>query len=171
MSFSVEYSGFVVLQLLYRVYFFLAAIRGLLAWTLRFCGLRGLPESYYQWPESWPENEDSGQNSDSQITAEMIRRGLPVSRYENHCEHENTCAVCLNEMRSEEIIRELIMCSHIFHKECLDRWVDSDRKTCPLCRTPLIVAGMSAPEYFAGHNWAVEKLIYLFADDLILEQS
>ena len=25
-------------------------------------------------------------------------------------------------------------CSHVFCKECLDRWLDKGKKTCPLCR-------------------------------------
>lgn len=49
------------------------------------------------------------------------------------------CAVCLCKIEEEEEIREVMRCGHIFHRECLDRWVDNGHrnKTCPLCRGSL----------------------------------
>ncbi|KAL5826155.1 hypothetical protein ACOSQ4_017952 [Xanthoceras sorbifolium] len=46
------------------------------------------------------------------------------------------CAVCLNTIEEGEEIREL-RCAHLFHSECLDRWVRYKHVTCPLCRVPL----------------------------------
>ena len=43
------------------------------------------------------------------------------------------CAVCLYKIgEGEEII--VLRCDHVFHKECLDRWVGFNNATCPLCR-------------------------------------
>ena len=43
------------------------------------------------------------------------------------------CAVCLCKIEEGEEIREL-RCLHMFHIECLDRWVGHRNGTCPLCR-------------------------------------
>ena len=44
------------------------------------------------------------------------------------------CAVCLCKIEEGEEIREL-RCSHMFHRECIDRWVGHrNNGTCPLCR-------------------------------------
>ncbi|WJZ80255.1 hypothetical protein VitviT2T_000189, partial [Vitis vinifera] len=43
------------------------------------------------------------------------------------------CAVCLCTIEEGEEIREL-RCGHMFHRDCLDRWVGHRNGTCPLCR-------------------------------------
>lgn len=44
------------------------------------------------------------------------------------------CAVCLSVLEKEEIARLLPNCKHIFHAECIDKWLSS-HSTCPICRT------------------------------------
>ncbi|CAN7026952.1 unnamed protein product [Brassica rapa subsp. trilocularis] len=47
------------------------------------------------------------------------------------------CAICLLEFEEEHILlRLLTTCYHVFHQECIDRWLDSN-KTCPVCRRNL----------------------------------
>ena len=43
----------------------------------------------------------------------------------------NECTICFNELLDETCITE---CNHRFCKECLDKWLDSNKSTCPLCR-------------------------------------
>lgn len=43
------------------------------------------------------------------------------------------CAVCLAAMEGEEMVRSLPNCMHIFHAECIDKWLHS-HSTCPVCR-------------------------------------
>ncbi|XP_062221211.1 RING-H2 finger protein ATL72-like [Phragmites australis] len=43
------------------------------------------------------------------------------------------CAVCLEEIESGEMVRQLPACRHLFHVECIDMWLHS-HSTCPLCR-------------------------------------
>ncbi|XVE86380.1 hypothetical protein DITRI_Ditri18aG0030300 [Diplodiscus trichospermus] len=43
------------------------------------------------------------------------------------------CAVCLSMLENEEMARLLPNCKHIFHAECIDKWLAS-HSTCPLCR-------------------------------------
>jgi len=47
-----------------------------------------------------------------------------------------TCSVCLTDFRATDRIRQLAKCEHVFHMECLDKWIDYQRHTCPLCRSP-----------------------------------
>lgn len=43
------------------------------------------------------------------------------------------CCVCLSRLKDGEITRRL-SCSHLFHGECVDRWLAVRGRTCPLCR-------------------------------------
>ncbi|XP_039015352.1 RING-H2 finger protein ATL13-like [Hibiscus syriacus] len=70
-----------------------------------------------------------------------------VVRYDGGSDkdEEVTCAVCLCEIEEDDEMREL-RCGHLFHKDCLDRWLGySYSSTCPVCRTSLmgkLVAGV-----------------------------
>lgn len=63
-----------------------------------------------------------------------------------------SCAVCLYEFEGEDEIRWLRNCRHIFHRACLDRWMDHDQKTCPLCRTQFVPEEMQ--DEFNQRLWA-----------------
>lgn len=47
----------------------------------------------------------------------------------------DTCAVCLAEFEEEELTRRL-PCNHYFHKGCIDRWLQRNKR-CPLCMHPV----------------------------------
>ena len=53
---------------------------------------------------------------------------------------EVECVVCMANIRNGEEIREL-KCRHLFHKTCLDGWLEHGQATCPLCRSSLFSAG------------------------------
>ncbi|XWS50193.1 hypothetical protein CRYUN_Cryun12cG0068100 [Craigia yunnanensis] len=82
-----------------------------------------------------------------QVLTAMIKKNLPVLEYGNFIErfvddeqvkNNNTvCTVCLDSMEKSDEMRELCKCSHVFHKECLDTWVNEGQVTCPLCRSTL----------------------------------
>ncbi|KAJ4788903.1 RING/U-box superfamily protein [Rhynchospora pubera] len=44
------------------------------------------------------------------------------------------CAVCLSMVQEGEEVRQVPICKHMFHQECIDMWFYS-HSTCPLCRT------------------------------------
>uniref|UniRef100_A0A1A9W0L2 RING-type domain-containing protein n=1 Tax=Glossina brevipalpis TaxID=37001 RepID=A0A1A9W0L2_9MUSC len=43
-----------------------------------------------------------------------------------------SCAICIDDLLSKEIIRTL-PCNHRFHVKCIDKWLQS-HNTCPMCR-------------------------------------
>lgn len=45
------------------------------------------------------------------------------------------CTVCLEDFDKGVKIGRLL-CGHIFHKECIEVWINKNR-TCPVCRTYL----------------------------------
>ncbi|XP_021892872.1 probable E3 ubiquitin-protein ligase XERICO [Carica papaya] len=84
---------------------------------------------------------------------ELIKNELPVVEYssyrqrfrprheeEEEEEEDMGCRVCLSEIQKSQEIRELVNCCHVFHRGCLDTWVDQGQVTCPLCRSMLFPA-------------------------------
>ncbi|CAM0955646.1 unnamed protein product [Alopecurus aequalis] len=81
--------------------------------------------------------------------AAASRRGLdpavlatfPIVPYAEIREHKIgggalECAVCLTASEEADDLRLLPHCSHAFHPECIDPWLEA-RTTCPLCRANL----------------------------------
>ncbi|KAM0822140.1 hypothetical protein ACQ4PT_071695 [Festuca glaucescens] len=66
---------------------------------------------------------------------------FPIVPYREVREHkigrgELECAVCLTAFEEGDDLRLLPHCSHVFHPECIDPWLET-RITCPLCRANL----------------------------------
>ncbi|PON62610.1 43kDa postsynaptic protein [Parasponia andersonii] len=65
------------------------------------------------------------------------------------------CVVCLNEFQVHDTLRVLPNCSHAFHLDCIDIWLQKNAN-CPLCRTSIsgtircpidqIIAPSSSPQ-------------------------
>ncbi|OWM80978.1 RING-H2 finger protein ATL54 [Punica granatum] len=47
------------------------------------------------------------------------------------------CSVCLNDFHEGETLRLLPKCSHAFHIQCIDTWLQS-HTNCPLCRANIV---------------------------------
>lgn len=113
-------------------------------------------------------------SSSSAANLKLVRDSLSLTTLGSiqHCLPESrdlSCAVCLNNMRKSSKVWQLRNCSHVFHKQCLERWLSYDnRMTCPLCRAPLVTVSSSAsPDAASQPSWAVERMLYLFGDDLL----
>uniref|UniRef100_J3M0N5 RING-type domain-containing protein n=2 Tax=Oryza brachyantha TaxID=4533 RepID=J3M0N5_ORYBR len=81
----------------------------------------------------------------------VIEEVLPVVRFDELATvcGGGDCAVCLSGIGGGDEVRRLTNCRHVFHRGCLDRWMEhDDQRTCPLCRAPLI------PDEMAGALWA-----------------
>ncbi|RZC90694.1 hypothetical protein C5167_028526 [Papaver somniferum] len=46
------------------------------------------------------------------------------------------CVICLSCFEEDEMGRNLPKCSHVFHVECIDMWLQS-HSCCPICRAPV----------------------------------
>lgn len=56
----------------------------------------------------------------------------------NDVELASECAICLAEFKESEECRSLPKCLHIFHVDCIDKWLAvCSNMTCPLCRASL----------------------------------
>ncbi|XP_071735032.1 RING-H2 finger protein ATL46-like [Rutidosis leptorrhynchoides] len=75
---------------------------------------------------------------DSGLDQEFID-ALPVFMYKEvvGAKESFDCAVCLCEFCEMDKLRLLPICSHAFHINCIDTWLQSN-STCPLCRNTLI---------------------------------
>ncbi|TVU04369.1 hypothetical protein EJB05_50049, partial [Eragrostis curvula] len=57
------------------------------------------------------------------------------------------CAICLEPLRHGAECGEVRACGHVFHRDCVKRWVKKSN-TCPLCRAQIVPksGGASAAE-------------------------
>ncbi|GLJ55456.1 hypothetical protein SUGI_1190780 [Cryptomeria japonica] len=117
----------------------MAYINNFISCFLSLLRLRRPPQDEsYLWSES--------QENLSPTLGQMIKKRLPVITFRNivaekvmsEIEEDFVCAVCLISFKEDDEIRELCNCSHIFHRICLDKWIDKHEDTCPLCRCPLL---------------------------------
>ncbi|XP_027367635.1 RING-H2 finger protein ATL1-like [Abrus precatorius] len=73
---------------------------------------------------------------------EAVIRLIPVIQYKTQGNGEFgerstcECAVCLNEFQEDEKLRIIPNCSHVFHIDCIDVWLQNNAN-CPLCRTSI----------------------------------
>ncbi|KAI4982497.1 hypothetical protein ZWY2020_022989 [Hordeum vulgare] len=85
------------------------------------------------------------------VTAMVIEEVLSMVHFDElevaACVDED-CAICLSAIAGGDEVRRLTNCRHAFHRGCLDRWMENDERTYPLCRAPLI------PDNMADALWA-----------------
>ncbi|KAJ7956265.1 RING-H2 finger protein [Quillaja saponaria] len=84
---------------------------------------------------------------------------LPVFHYKDvigGMKEPFDCAVCLCEFSNQDKLRLLPICSHAFHKECIDKWLLSN-STCPLCRGTLSKSAspMENPLFNFDNSWVL----------------
>ncbi|KAL8233233.1 hypothetical protein R6Q57_003011 [Mikania cordata] len=51
---------------------------------------------------------------------------------------DDICSICLHEFADEGVVSQLNTCGHVFHKSCIEGWLDHAHFTCPLCRSNLL---------------------------------
>ncbi|XP_006354695.1 probable E3 ubiquitin-protein ligase RHA2B [Solanum tuberosum] len=101
----------------------------------------------------------------------LIDEKNPVSRFKtasiNPDGFSDTCAVCLSAFEDGEQVRKL-KCKHIFHKDCLDTWLQQDSATCPLCRNKvlpeeIVVKFRQHRNHHTEYEGSDEELIFLLS--------
>lgn len=77
------------------------------------------------------------------VSVHLIRELLPVMIFHDLVNPPtDSCVVCLYDFETGDEVRELKTCRHVFHRSCLDRWMDCNQLTCPLCRTRFVPDGL-----------------------------
>ncbi|CAN0885825.1 E3 ubiquitin-protein ligase RHA2B [Linum grandiflorum] len=98
----------------------------------------------------------------------FIEEKYPATLYSSSSSEKKTeeCAVCLSEFGEGERVRRL-SCKHMFHKDCVDKWLTRRRteghlgfSSCPLCRSELVV--LSAGDC-GSSEWGHQQLLVLLA--------
>jgi hypothetical protein len=64
--------------------------------------------------------------TEEQISVSTTLKALDVDISDN-------CAVCQDQLKKEQETRTINHCSHMFHRECIDRWFETNVH-CPCCR-------------------------------------
>ncbi|GLJ55449.1 hypothetical protein SUGI_1190650 [Cryptomeria japonica] len=129
---SAGYNGLLVPRFLLNFISALEDVNKAIRWVLSRVGLLE--------PESSTLEEPS---EISVVCGDIIRESLSLLTFGefaerfSEIEEEVVCAICLNSFEKDDEIRELCNCCHVFHRNCLDKWIDQHRDTCPLCRCAL----------------------------------
>ncbi|XP_075499759.1 RING-H2 finger protein ATL16-like [Primulina tabacum] len=94
---------------------------------------------------------------------EFLTQELPAFLYIKNDQESSSflkCAVCLNEFQDNEMLRILPKCSHAFHLDCIDVWLQSN-SNCPLCRSTISCMNgyrfqkILAPNYSSQEDFVV----------------
>ncbi|CAA3020290.1 probable E3 ubiquitin- ligase XERICO [Olea europaea subsp. europaea] len=67
------------------------------------------------------------------FSPDRTRRGCD-GNCDYHMRPSIECCVCLCKFQADEEVCEL-SCKHFFHRGCLEKWLDNQHSTCPLCRS------------------------------------
>ena len=85
------------------------------------------------------ENYDENNNAEAELYFKKRNRfilELDEFQYKHVKKYstikEENCAICLQKYKGVDIIKEF-PCKHIFHKNCILKWIKSSNK-CPLCK-------------------------------------
>lgn len=74
----------------------------------------------------------------SQLPATLEEvNNLPLKTFLRSDKSENDaeiCAICIEDFKDGDILR-VLLCKHEFHKECIDPWLLTRKRTCPVCKT------------------------------------
>ncbi|XP_047342198.1 probable E3 ubiquitin-protein ligase XERICO [Impatiens glandulifera] len=121
-------------------------VKGLVNSMLRVAGIRRTTSSLEEYTISRDEYNIDNQLPDSLESrgspskwwySEEFRTRNPPIKFGSICHHEQECSVCLNEFEDESLINQL-ECGHVFHANCMEKWLDCWNITCPLCRSPVM---------------------------------
>lgn len=117
---------------LYNTAASVAILAGLVRAALVFLGLAA--------PSPWGEDDHRPAVSVSPPSgptlADRFRSRFRPSRF-GRGRRCGDCRVCLARFEPESVVNRL-PCGHLFHRACLETWLDYDHATCPLCRLRLL---------------------------------
>ncbi|CAF96193.1 unnamed protein product, partial [Tetraodon nigroviridis] len=77
--------------------------------------------------------DDAAKKAISKLQVRTIKKGDE----ETESDFDN-CAVCIEGYRPNDVVR-ILPCRHVFHKHCVDPWLQEHR-TCPMCKMNILKA-------------------------------
>lgn len=66
-----------------------------------------------------------------------------------------SCSICLDDYAESEKVIQL-SCLHLFHKQCIKKWIDQIKVECPNCRTIMII--LNNDEHNNNNNNMVQEV-------------
>jgi hypothetical protein len=80
----------------------------------------------------------------------QVIKAVLVGQYEREGKITSNCAdrclICLDDYRPEDDVR-LMTCRHAFHKDCVDKWLQTGKNNCPACRTRGVSTDTRGPAF------------------------
>ncbi|KAH7692326.1 Zinc finger RING/FYVE/PHD-type protein [Dioscorea alata] len=67
------------------------------------------------------------------LRGSVFTEKLIVLKPNKAVDDDGDCCVCLSSLAGGAATRKL-PCRHLFHRECVNRWLALCQRTCPLCR-------------------------------------
>ncbi|KAH6772286.1 RING/U-box superfamily protein [Perilla frutescens var. hirtella] len=101
-----------------------------------------------------PVNADSAAAAEPEREPEKlyIEALLPGVTYSAaNFPEKSDCAICLDSFREGDSCRKIPVCKHLFHSECVDRWIGR-KPTCPVCRTRVDLDPLGSPGISGGDD-------------------
>jgi E3 ubiquitin-protein ligase RNF38/44 len=77
------------------------------------------------------------------------------------------CAVCLSEFEERERVRLLPNCSHAFHIDCIDTWLQGSAR-CPFCRSDVTLPA-ALPRTTTAHSHRRDSELARDDDSIVIE--
>ncbi|XWS75919.1 hypothetical protein CRYUN_Cryun01aG0132900 [Craigia yunnanensis] len=130
----------------------ISIVKGIIRSILHIVGIH-LSSSSSDSVENPSESFDFCLNTYDNYIEEFQSR-TPAIRFDAVCSckrPEHNCSVCLTQFEPESEIN-CLSCGHLFHKVCLEKWMNYWNVTCPLCRTPLLPEEEASCFWFSGHH-------------------
>uniref|UniRef100_A0A8C3FNM8 RING-type E3 ubiquitin transferase n=1 Tax=Chrysemys picta bellii TaxID=8478 RepID=A0A8C3FNM8_CHRPI len=118
----------------------------------------------------WNRTQDSLQQQTMQAISQLATRKyqarcrqVTLRDSASSCSSAPVCAICLEEFSEGQELR-IISCSHEFHRECVDPWLQQHH-TCPLCMFNIIEgAAFAQPAHLRQNSQDLEpgRRLHLF---------
>ena len=105
-----------------------------------FLSLRAQQGAFRSTPMEAPARERPRRLTPEQVqelVPEYMASDLIRLDEESHHHSPEMCSICLDEYSPDEMVAEL-PCGHIFHSDCISKWLTERSSTCPLCKTDLM---------------------------------
>lgn len=97
-----------------------------------FEALLELADLLGQVKPSTVSKEDIDNSGLEVIKASLLPQYYKEDRITANCLDQ--CLVCLEDYQPEEEVR-VMKCRHVFHRTCVDEWMQKGRNNCPTCRS------------------------------------